>query len=63
MFNMRINKDIIHDRHEIDSLIEAARLHPTESIIQKLIDLGLDYRGNYVGIAESAYIWRLAVAA
>jgi len=60
---MRINKDIIHDHHEIDSLIEAARLQPTETIIQKLIDLGLDYRGNYVGIAEAAYIWRLAVAA
>jgi len=56
-----INPNIIHDHHDLDALIRAAHTRPTEDLIQRIIDRGLDYRGNYVGQVHAAYIWRKAV--
>lgn len=51
---------IIHTTHDIDALIRSAKSdHATEDMIQRIIDLELDYNGNFVGSPqESAYIWR-----
>lgn len=59
---MFINSDIVETNHNIDSLIAAFRLHPTESLRQKLIDLEIDYQGNYVGFDEANYIWHKIAA-
>lgn len=53
---------IIHDHKNLDSLIEAFRLHPTECLRQKLIDLEVDYNGNYVGFGDANYIWHKVAA-
>jgi len=52
---------IIHDYHDIDGLIRAAKLHPTESLIQKLIDKHIDPTGNDCQPQFCAYLWRKAV--
>lgn len=56
-----INENIIHDHHEIDSLIAAAKICPTESIVQNLIDKHIDPNGNHCEPAFCAFIWRKAV--
>jgi len=53
---------IIHDHKNLDALIEAFRLHPTEYLRQKLIDLEIDYLGNYVGFQEANYLWHKIAA-
>jgi len=55
---MNINKDIIETSHDFDALIRAAKIHPTESIVQKIIDKELDYNGNHCEPAFCAFIWR-----
>jgi len=55
---MNINANIIETSHDLDALVRTARINPTENLIQKIIDKGLDYNANYVGTAESAYLWR-----
>ena len=59
--NMLINTDIIHTHHDLDALIAAARLHPTQDIIERLIDLEIDYHGNAVGFDQANYVWRKAM--
>lgn len=56
---------MFHDHKNLDALIEAAKQHPTPDLIQKLIDLELDYNGNWVGHAMATYLWHklLPVAA
>ncbi len=50
---------IIHSTHNLDALVQAAKSnHATEEMVQRVIDLGLDYNGMFVGIAEAAYLWR-----
>ena len=49
---------MIETTHNLDALIAAARIHPTESLIQKIIDKGLDYNGNACESDFSAFIWR-----
>jgi len=49
---------MIHDHINLDALIAAAKIHPTESLIQKIIDKELDYNGNHCEPDFSAYIWR-----
>lgn len=55
------NPDKLHDSHHLDSLVAAARLHPTPELIQKLVDLELDTRGNWVGFDQANFIWHKAV--
>ena len=51
--------NIIHSTHNLDALVNVAKSdHATEEMVQRVIDLGLDYNGNFVGISEAAYIWR-----
>lgn len=52
------NNNMIETIHNLDALIAAARIHPTESLIQKIIDKELDYNGNHCGPGFSAFIWR-----
>lgn len=58
---MSFNENIIHDHHEIDSLIAAAKALPTESIIQNLIDKHIDPNGNNCQPQFCAFLWRKAV--
>ncbi len=52
------NPDIIENYHNLDALIAAAKIHPTEHLIQKIIDKELDYNGNHCEPAFSAFLWR-----
>jgi len=54
------NKDLIETSHNLDALISAAKIHPTESLIQKIIDKNIDPNGNYCEPAFCAFIWRKA---
>lgn len=49
---------MIHDHINLDALIAAAKIHPTEDLIQKIIDKNLDPNGNYCEPAFCAFIWR-----
>ena len=60
---MNLNTDLIETSHDIDSLISAAKLHPTESLIQNLIDKHIDPNGNDCQPQFCAYLWRKAVKA
>ena len=55
------NSQIIHDHHDIDALLSAAKIHPTENIIQGLIDKKIDPNGNYCEPQFCAFLWRKAV--
>lgn len=55
---MTDNENMIENSHDLDALIRAARIHPTESIVQKIIDKELDYNGNHCEPAFCAFIWR-----
>ena len=57
---MQINNDIIETSHNLDALIAAAKINPTESIVQKLIDKHIDPAGNHCEPAFCAFIWRKA---
>lgn len=54
------NSNIIETTHNLDSLIAAAKIHPTEQIIQKIIDKNIDPNGNYCETAFCAFLWRKA---
>lgn len=60
---MKINPNIIETSHDLDALIRAAKIHPTEGIIQKLIDLEIDGNGNHIGFAAATHYWHQALAA
>lgn len=51
------NPNMIETTHNLDALIKAAQLHPTEAIRDCLIEKEIDNHGNFVGFAEAAYIW------
>ena len=59
---MNMNHNIIETSHDIDALIRIARVHPSERLRDKLIDLEIDSNGTYVGYAESNYIWRKIIS-
>lgn len=54
---MQINTDIIHDHHNLDSLIAAASLHPTETIRDKLIEAEIDGFGRHIGFGAAMHYW------
>ena len=57
------NPDKLHDHHDIDALIRAAKATPTENMIQKLIDLEVDTNGLWVGFDQANRVWHQAVQA
>ena len=52
-----VNQNMLHDHHDLDALIRAALLHPTEQIKEKLIEAGIDNHGDFVGYAVSQWVW------
>lgn len=55
------NQNVIETSHNLDALIAAAKIHPTENIIQELIDKKIDPNGNYCETQFCAFLWRKAV--
>ena len=55
---MSNNENIIETSHDLDALIRAVKIHPTESMVQKIIDKEIDCNGNHCEPAFCAFIWR-----
>lgn len=56
------NPDVIETVHDLDALIRAAKLKPTENIIQALIDAELDGNGRFVGFDAANRYWHEAIS-
>lgn len=54
---MQINTDIIETTHNLDALVRAARLHPTETIRDKLIEAEIDGFGRHIGFGAAMHYW------
>ena len=57
------NQKVIIGSHDVEALLRSARKHPTETLIQKIIDMGIDCNGNAASMQQAALSWRSAVAA
>lgn len=52
---------MINDHKDIDALIRAAAIHPTEQIRDKLIDMHVDNHGNAISPQLSNHLWHCLI--